>query len=253
MSKIEPRLRRVSKTKPLYPLNEFPASFVKNLAEHICAHLAINSDADLEGKDWEKIFADCINAKWAPSNVGLDDITHIASSTAWGAKTVKGKVLSANKIPAVIEKVRLISGRNSPNYSYGEAINPKKDNPNIVGGMVLDIWNSRVREVRAKFENLRTAVLIKGDGLLSVIVFEYDTDMYISEDFLWNWNKRGNLEGNTKSGEHKFTWQPHGSQFTIIEKLPENYLRLAIKKPKPITKEQILEQIGFDNSFFKGI
>jgi hypothetical protein len=109
MSKVEPRLRKASKTKPLYPLNEFPSTFPRNLAEHICAHLSINENTDLEGKEWEKIFADCIGAKWAPSNIGLDDITHISSSTAWGAKTVKGKVFS-------IKKVRLICSYKKNTY-----------------------------------------------------------------------------------------------------------------------------------------
>jgi len=32
-----------------------------------------------------------------------------------------------------------------------------------------------------------------------------------------------NLEGYDRSGDaHVFTWQPHGSQFTIIENVPEH-------------------------------
>jgi hypothetical protein len=45
-------------------LNEFS----KKLAESICVHLATRGEADLEGKDWEKIFAECIGAKWSHSN-----------------------------------------------------------------------------------------------------------------------------------------------------------------------------------------
>ena len=212
--------------------------------------MATRGDADLEGKDWEKIFSECVNAKWSPSNIGLDDITHIQSSTAWGAKTVKGKVYSSVKSKQKQQKIRLISGRNSPNYSYEEAIDPKKTNPNDVGRMVLEIWNTRVREVRARFENLRTVVLVKDEGLLKVAVFEINTELYLTEDFVWRWNKNGNLEGLDKEQEHRFTWQPHGSQFTIIETMPSDALRLSIKKPNNIPKDEVLKQIGFDESFF---
>ena len=223
------------------------------MAESICVHLATRGNADLEGKDWEKIFSECIGAKWSPSNIGLDDITHHQSSTAWGAKTVKGIIRTTSESKLKPQRVRLISGRNSPNYSYEEAIDPKTSNPNLVGEMVLEIWNKRVREVRARFENLRTVVLVKGDNLEKIAVFEIDTELYIASDFAWEWNKNGNLVGFDKTQEHKFTWQPHGSQFTIVEEIPENALRLSIRRPQDIPKEAVLQQIGFNESFFNKI
>lgn len=250
VSHLAPKLRKATKTNPLFQLNAFPASFVDKLSQHICYHLATRAEADLEGKDWEKIFADCIGANWSPSNVGLDDISHIASSTAWGAKTVKGKVCTSEQALTQQQTVRLISGRNSPNYSFDEAINPKIHNPNDVGGMVLEIWNARVREVRAKFENLRTVVLVKGKDLLSVVVFEFDTDMYLLSDYSWIWNKNGNLEGSEiATGLHRFTWQPHGSQFTIIEEVPADALRLQFKKPNQVPMQAVLTQVGFNSTF----
>lgn len=244
----EPRLRRAVKTAPLYPLNTFPASFVRCLAESVCVHLATRGNSDLEGKDWEKIFAECIGATWSPSNVGLDDITHIESSTAWGAKTVKGKIPKTSDGKAKF--VRLISGRNSPTYSFENSVDPKSSDPNAVGRLVLDIWNKRVREVRAKFENLRTVVLVKDEDLLSLLVFEFDTDLYIPGDYIWTWNRNKNLEGRNSRGEHKFTWQPHGSQFTIVEAIPPNSLKLSLKKPDLIPKAAVLKQIGFDATFY---
>ena len=85
------------------------------------------------GHTREQIFAECIGADWKPSNVGLDDV--ILENCCWGAKTVFS---SSN-----IEKqstVRLISGRNSPTYSYG-VDSVMSDDPNLIGKMVLDIWN----------------------------------------------------------------------------------------------------------------
>ena len=253
MPQQEPRLRQVVKTRPLYPLNEFAADFAKNLAEEICAHLATRGTPDLEGKDWERMFAECIGAKWTPSNIGLDDVTHIESSTAWGAKTVKGKVTTTTDSEKVEQRVRLISGRNSPNYSYEEAIDPRKTDPNTAGTMVLEIWNARVREVRAKFENLRTAVLVKDEGLSRLAVFELEAELFITDDVTWKWNKRGNLEGFDQLAEHRFTWQPHGSQFTIVEKIPKQALRLQIKKPIQIPKARVLNEIGFDKTFYTRI
>jgi len=185
----------------------------------------------------------------------LDDVTHSPSSTAWGAKTVKGKVETTTEFAQKKKKthIRLISGRNSISYSFGWAIDAKSSDPNKVGNMVLEIYNARVREVRTKFKNLRTVVLIKGENLERLCVFEYETLMLVGEDYTWKWNKQGNLEGADRNSVHKFTWQPHGSQFTIIESVPLNALRLQIKKPQSIPKEQILKEIGFDTNFFTRI
>ena len=252
MATNSPRLRKATKTSPLFPLNSFPATFVDRLSEHICYHLATRGGADLEGKDWEKIFASCIGASWTPSNVGLDDITHNPSSTAWGAKTVKARIDTSSQARArrTPQKIRLISGRNSPDYSFDSAVDRRKHNPNEVGSMVLEIWNARVREVRAKFENLRTVVLMKGEDLHTAAVFEFDTDMFIPGDLAWEWNTNGNLEGRMLStNQHKFTWQPHGSQFTIVEEVPVDALRLQFKQPDSLPLKAVLEQVGFNSSF----
>ena len=168
-------------------------------------------------------------------------------NTAWGAKTVKATNPSSTK------KVRLISGRNSPVYSFGETIDVHAD-PNSVGISVLEIWNERVSAVREKFQNLRTVVLVKSNDLSEVVVFEFDTIRYDPELFTWEWNKNGNLLGIEKStNEHRFTWQPHGSQFTIIEDVPEKSLIINIKQPEILNKEEILEALGFNNSWISVI
>ena len=61
-----------------------------------------------------------------------------------------------------------------------------------------------------------------------------------------------NLEGYEKSsGTHKFTWQPSGSQFTILEDIPEKRLHISIKKPEKVAKETILEAVNFDSSWYR--
>ena len=58
------------------------------------------------------------------------------------------------------------------------------------------------------------------------------------------------LRGVEKSTtEHRFTWQPHGSQFTIIEEIPEDSLLIKIKEPEMLNKEDVLKALGFDKSW----
>lgn len=194
----------------------------------------------LEGSDWEQIFSRIIQGRWKPSNVGLDDI--VLEQTAWSAKTVKAAS------PSKVKKVRLISGRNSPAFSFGQdAI--FSQNPNMIGAMVLSIWNERVSAIRSKYQHLRTTVLIKSEDLLELALFEHDTVMYNQDAFVWQWNKNHNLEGFDNNGEHKFTWQPHGSQFTIIEYVPDDRLALVIKQPEQLSKQVVLEGLGFEHDW----
>lgn len=241
MGNRTPKLRTVNKSEPPYPLNQFPKDFPFILGKELVYLLASKGKPDLEGAEWESIFATCIGAQWKPSNVGLDDV--ILGNTAWGAKTVK----SSN--PANQKKVRLISGRNSPIYSYGERIDNEVD-PSAIGKSVIEIWNERVSAIRQKYKNLRTIVLIKSQDLTEVVVFEFDTIRYDHELFLWEWNENNNLVGtDRKTSEHRFTWQPHGSQFTIIEDVPAKSLVIKIKQPPALDKDKILETLGFDNSW----
>lgn len=197
----------------------------------------------LEGKEWEQIFANCINATWKPSNVGLDDI--ILGSCCWGAKTV----IASSKNILDQKTVRLISGRNSPAYSFEED-NILHQDPNYIGGLVLDIWNERVSAVRQIYKFVRTVVLIKGKTFDDFMVFETDTVRYDPELYVFKWNKKNNLEGYSKSDDkHCFTWQPHGSQFTIIEEIPDNYTAIRVKKPDKLDKKQVLQAVGYDKSW----
>lgn len=236
-----PRLKTVTKVVPPYILNEFPADFPFLLGQELVYLLATKSQPDLEGRDWEAIFAKCINGEWKPSNVGLDDV--VLDNTAWSAKSVK----SSN--PFTQEKIRLISGRNSLVYSYGETLDNTAD-PNPIGKMVLNIWNERVSAIRKFHKHLRTVVLIKSSDLTKVAVFEFDTIRYEPDLFYWEWNKNKNLCGfDVRTKEQCFTWQPHGSQFTIFENVPSNTLQIQIKQPPKIEKENVLKIIGFDSSW----
>ena len=108
----------------------------------------------------------------------------------------------------------------------------------------------QVAGIRKLYKHVRTVVLIKSDALLELSVFEFDTIMYPETDYFWTWNKRKNLEGFKKSTEeHIFTWQPHGSQFTIIEDVPQNRLAIKIKQPPVLDKDLTLKALKFDKSW----
>lgn len=239
----EPRLRTVNKAVAPFDLNKFPAKFIDTLAKEIVYMLATKSSMSLEGNEWEQIFAQCIGAEWKPSNVGLDDV--VFDNCCWGAKTV----FAASKIEKQ-KTVRLISGRNSPTYSYG-IDKLTSENPNEIGKLVLDIWNERVSAVRQVYKFVRTVVLVKSKDYKDYLVFEFDTIRYDPELYSFKWNARMNLEGYEKStGKHKFTWQPSGSQFTIIEDIPEKRLHISIKRPEKVDKETILKAVNFDSSWY---
>jgi hypothetical protein len=235
-----PKLRNVQKYKPPYPLNEFPKNLPYDLGREVVYLLATRESPRVEGGDWEEIFARLISARWKPSNVGLDDV--VLEQTAWSAKTVK------NDNPAEAQRVRLISGRNSPVYSFGDK-QVSEVEPNELGSKILNIWNERVAAIKKNYLHMRTVVLLKSEDLLELVLFEFDTEIYPEESFTWVWNKRGNLEGLDKHGTHRFTWQPHGSQFTILEDVPEKRLAIRIKAPSLLSREQVTGALGFDRSW----
>lgn len=234
----EPRLRTVNKAVPPYPMNKFPSSFIEKFGAEVVYMAATKSTMGIEGDEWEQIFANCINAEWKPSNVGLDDVQ--LANCCWSAKTVKGSGDLGKK-----KTVRLISGRNSPTYSFGVDRITEAD-PNHIGELVLDIWNERVSGIRQYFKFARTIVLVKGDDYSEYLIFEADTVRYDPTDYIFFWNKRGNLEGHSKADDtHKFTWQPHGSQFTIIEHIPADRLHIKVQLPEKLNKDAFLRALHY--------
>lgn len=51
------------------------------------------------------------------------------------------------------------------------------------------------------------------------------------------------------SEQHKFTWQPHGSQFTILYDLPSSVKKFKVKRPPVFDFENMIKEIGFDESW----
>ena len=139
-----PKIRNVNKTLEEYPLNRFPEASLRHLADHILYWKAIGH-LNASGQEWEKAFATSIGARWNPSNCGLDDVRK--NSSAWGVKTINHQNMSHGR------RVRLISGRCSPSYSYAEY--DLGGDPCKIGGMVLEIFNERVNAAKQDCKHLR--------------------------------------------------------------------------------------------------
>ena len=242
---VKPKLKSVIKRKAPYPLNNFPSDFGEKLGKEIIFILSTRSTPRLEGNDWEEIFANLIGAEWKSSNVGLDDVA--LNQNAWCAKTVQ------NANPNRIGVIRLISGRNSLKYSYGDTDLSQLE-PNEIGEKILKIWNTRVKDAKRTHPDLRTVVLIRSNKLRNFVVFEQETQVYAPSKYVWQWNEQDNLEGYTKGRKpvHKFTWQEHGSQFTIIQEVPQKKLGIEITlEPPTLSQETLLSNINFKPSWIK--
>ncbi len=236
-----PRLRRASKYSPPYPLGKFPENALIDLGKEIVYLKATRETPRLEGPDWEEMFARIIGANWKSSNIGLDDVR--LGGCAWGAKTVK------HPNPLKAKSLRLISGRNSPTYSYQETIDSAHE-PNDAGKLVLEIWNKRVEQVQKQFDEIRTVVLVKSIDLLTLVVFEIETVQYDHSSYEWSWNKNKNLVGHDAStGTHRFTWQTHGAQFTIHEPVPPNRQAIRIRTAPKLDRDKVLDSLEFDRSW----
>lgn len=238
-----PRLRdgHRLKTTELYPINEIPDDVIVKIAGYF-AYLLYMGRKDITGEDWGDAFAKAIGGMHLDSPVGIADV--VKDKMAWSMKTVK------NTKPLSVKNVRLISGRCSPDYSYG--ITDPHEDIEKTGRAVLGIWNERINLALDNYNPVRTLVLVRSEDCLSYCLFEEDIHRYPWNEYVWEANRNGNLTGTSVvTGETKFTWQPHGSQFTIHEKIPYNAVRFTLQKPPVISQEDILSAINFDSSWVK--
>jgi hypothetical protein len=209
------------------------------IGKHITYQYLIGTK-DLSGSAWGDIFAAGIGGVHLDSPLGLSDV--VFENQSWSAKTVK----QAN--PHKQQKVRIISGRCSPDYSYG--ITNPHDDVQRTGTAVLSIYNERINVAKDKYEPLRAVVLIRNFETLEFALFEHDIYRYVTAEFDWRENKDGNLEGFDKAtGKHCFTWQPHGSQFTVLYDVPASAIRFMVKQPPVLDFAKTLDQVGFDDSW----
>lgn len=237
-----PRLRDSKRllTHEPFPINEIPEEIIKEIGKRLVYMLCVGRK-DLTGDDWGNIFAEAIGGTHLQSPVGIADVTF--EKMAWSMKTVKIANPHRDEAP-----IRLISGRCSPDYSYG--ITDPHEDIQKTGRAVLNIWNERVNIAYDYYNPLRTSVLVRSNDLLTYSLFEEENHRYASNAFRWEENSNGNLVGfDIESGEQKFTWQPHGSQFTIHTRIPRNTIKFKIKQPPMLDIEETLRQIHYSDDW----
>lgn len=236
----QPKLRDSKNlVSELYPLGQMPRDLITKIASGIVYRLHTGRK-DISGDDWGDILADAVGGEHYARPVGITDLA--TETTAWSAKTVK-----ANN-PFASLNVRLISGRNSPDFSYG--IDDPHDDVQRTGDAVLAIWNGRVDIAQAHHPRIRVNVLIRNTTLTEFVMYEEYLEHFRISDYEWKENERGNLEGfHRRTGEKSFTWQPHGSQFTIHSVVPNDAIKFRLKHPPLLTQEIALDNIGFNDSW----
>lgn len=219
-----------------YPLGQVPDEVLHSVGKQIVHRLAVGH-GDIIGDDFGTIFARAIGGIHRAKPLGLADV--ILDGSAWSLKTVQSSRPFAQK------KVRLISGRNSPDFSLGIE-NPHED-PVTTGRAVIAIWNRRIDAAMLEVEDLRVVVLVRNMANREFTLFEEEPRRFAPDDYAWAFNKRGNLEGKeSSSGVHRFTWQPHGSQFTVIRDVPGSARKFSIGPNVPIVEESaVLRAIKF--------
>lgn len=97
-------------TSEPYSINDIPEDLVVKIGGYLVYLLYIGRK-DITGGDWGDAFASAIGGIYLDSPVGIADV--ILGKMAWSMKTVK------NDNPFLCKNIRLISGRCSPDYSYG--------------------------------------------------------------------------------------------------------------------------------------
>ncbi len=236
-----PKLRDSKRKQSFAPfeLNEIPNDVICKMASHL-VYLIYTGRKDISGDDWGDALAQAIGGHHLASPLGIADVA--LEKIAWSAKTVKCKN------PFAANSIRLISGRCSPDYSYG--INNPHEDIQKTGTAVLNIWNERINIAQDNYASVRTSILIRSYDLSSYVLFEEENHRYRTSDYEWRLNKNGNLVGYlVGTDKPAFTWQPHGSQFTIHADVPTSAKKFKIKLPQALNKQEVLEALKFDSSW----
>ena len=223
-----------------WPVGQIPDEVVLRIGKHI-VHRIATGEKDISGDDYGNILANGVDGEHGAKPLGVVDV--VRNGCGWSAKTVK------HGTPHAVRKVRLISGRNSPDYSLG--ISDPRKNIAYTGKAVLAVWNQRVRESHGQFDDLRLMVLVRNMEAQEFLLFEEEITRFSDGNYEWRENRRGNFEGIEKATDsHCFTWQPHGAQFTIIRLVPGSARMFKINRVViEIEPEHVWDAIGYSDEW----
>jgi hypothetical protein len=212
-------------------LNQFSDELVELFSFMIQKRLAVGIDR-LEGKAFEKMWCEIHGTEWRGSNKGIIDV---------GLDTIGYSMKSLEfEFPILLKKggyksIRTILGRNSPDF-HGKHVDRNVTPAHEAGEIVCDIWNQRLMEARSLYKEVRTIVLLKSKDLTQWAMFEYYPNTFDASTWTWAWVTRQNSGKSTTNlegvkGEKKLTWQPHGSQFTLSQRIPSYCRQFQVGKP----------------------
>jgi len=109
-----------------------------------------------------------------------------------------------------------------------------------------------VNEALDEYNDLRIVVLIRSVASREYLLFEEEAQRFPAGDFRWAFNTTTDtLWGYDRTtGEHRFVWQPHGSQFTILRHVPASARGFSINRNVPmVTANNILDALGFSQEW----
>ncbi len=210
----------------------------KILTEELAFIKATQTNPELDGKQWERIYARCIDAQYSPSNRKIIDVEK--ENVGYSLKTIK-----TSRDIGDIKNVRIIQCRPDPRLIK---VGDWRDDPQGNGNRIIQDWNRQIKSLKESFSTLKEVVLIRAVDFNSFCLCEYDIKTLDEAEYSWKWNKRGNLEGYNREGRHCFTWQHGGSQWTVIKPVssktliqfdPDDFK--SIKK----SKREILKLLGY--------
>lgn len=233
-----------------YSMNGFPPSVIEELGKRL-VYRRVVGQSDVDGNEFSRIFAEAVDGTALNAPLGIADVTW--NACCWSVKTVKNSrphalttVSGGHERPRTL---RLIIGRNSPTYSAG-VDNPTADIQST-GNIVLEIQNNRISESRGRYSDVRLMVFVRNMDTREFTMFERPIVPFAVNSYVWRRNERGNLEG-FEGETHRFTWQPHGSQLTLIEPIPASATRFRIKGlPEELQMENVLNAVGFEPSWIE--
>ena len=236
-----PRLRGGWSSPTPWPLGQIPDPVILSICSNLVYSTAVGRQ-DIKGDDWGDIFAASINGEHHSRPLGIVDVA--LENTAWSAKTVQ--------VPLSARRVRLISGRNNPGYSFGNT-EPLVD-IQTTGSQVLQIWNARVEEAMQAYPHLRTIVLTRDRRRRQYKIFEYVPSQFDPSDYTWRLTKSGiSIQGyDLNDNVHTFTWQSSGGQFTIIRAVSGSARSFEIREVQEIQSldpQQVLSRIGYSDDW----
>lgn len=239
-----PKLRdsnSASRSSEPYQLNAIPHAVIKRMAAYFI-YLIATGRSDISGNDWGDAFAYAINGQHLSSPLGIADV--VLQNMAWSLKTIR----CCN--PYDVNSLRIISGRCSPDFSYGIR-DPHKD-VQATGNAIISIWNERINIAQEQYTPLRSCILLRNYTLDIFLIFEREIHHYPPNEYVWEENKNGNLVAKRLlDGITAFTWQPHGAQFTIQTPIPPSVIKFSLQKPRIINIEQVLDAVAYSDQWVR--